>query len=249
MGLAAPSMAVQVRSFAGAAARHLRGNMTSSGRELLKWIALVFMTFDHVVKALLDGYVPVLSELGRIAFPVFALIMAFNLAQPGTDYAKSVKRLAGWGLIAQPFHVWAFGFLLPVNILFTFALATCLVWSIQDRRWLLASFLGLLAPLAVDYQWIGVWLVGAAWSWFRTGGTLQSLVGLASTKPTLAKLPWRLWICMGLLCWNNGNGWALLALPLMQLGRLQLPLPRLRWAFYGYYVAHLAVIGLIWTVS
>lgn len=69
--------------------------MTSSGRELLKWIALVFMTFDHVVKALLDGYVPVLSELGRIAFPVFALIMAFNLAQP-SNRLREVGKAVGW---------------------------------------------------------------------------------------------------------------------------------------------------------
>ncbi|MFL7985039.1 TraX family protein, partial [Xanthomonas vasicola] len=88
--------------------------MTSSGREALKWIALVLMTGDHVAKVLFGGYVPVLSELGRIAFPVFALVMAYNLAQPRADYAKSVLRLAGWGLLAQPFHAWAFGDWMPL---------------------------------------------------------------------------------------------------------------------------------------
>ncbi len=43
------------------------------------------------------GYVPVVSELGRIAFPLFALVMACNLAQPGADLRKSIRRLALWG--------------------------------------------------------------------------------------------------------------------------------------------------------
>ena len=68
-----------------------------SARELLKWIALLAMTGDHVAKVVLGGYVPVVSELGRIAFPLFALVMACNLAQPGADLRKSIRRLALWG--------------------------------------------------------------------------------------------------------------------------------------------------------
>ena len=55
------------------------------------------MTGDHVAKVVFDGYVPVVSELGRIAFPLFALVMACNLAQPGADLRKSMRRLALWG--------------------------------------------------------------------------------------------------------------------------------------------------------
>jgi hypothetical protein len=40
----------------------------SGARELLKWIALLAMTGDHVAKVVFGGYVPVVSELGRIAF-------------------------------------------------------------------------------------------------------------------------------------------------------------------------------------
>ncbi|MCE4352149.1 conjugal transfer protein, partial [Xanthomonas hortorum pv. cynarae] len=36
----------------------------------------------------------------------------------------------------------------------------------------------------------------------------------------------------------------LLAIPLMEVGYRNWKLPRLRWAFYGYYVAHLAVLAL-----
>ena len=52
-------------------------------------------TGDHVAKVVFGGYVPVVSELGRIAFPLFALVMACNLAQPGADLRKSMPARAG----------------------------------------------------------------------------------------------------------------------------------------------------------
>ncbi|WP_254044986.1 TraX family protein, partial [Xanthomonas citri] len=100
--------------------------MTSSGRELLKWIAVICMTCDHVATIVYGGHVPMLSQFGRIAFPLFAMVMAYNLAQERVDYAKSARRLLIWGLLAQPVHAWAFGTWWPLNVLLTFCLATCL---------------------------------------------------------------------------------------------------------------------------
>ncbi|MDV7251060.1 TraX family protein [Xanthomonas hortorum] len=221
--------------------------MTSSGRELLKWIALICMTCDHVATIVYGGYVPVLSQLGRIAFPVFALVMAYNLAQPRADYRKSVSRLASWGLIAQPVHAWAFGACMPLNVLLTFSLAACLVWAVDRRQWPLAAFLGVLAPILVDYQWTGVWLVLAAWHWFKGQGRLVNIFAWYDTCTTLAhvRIPLLLAAAMILMCLYNGNVWALLAIPLMEVGYRNWKLPRLRWAFYVYYVAHLAVLSLL----
>ncbi|CAH2708371.1 Conjugal transfer protein [Xanthomonas campestris pv. nigromaculans] len=221
--------------------------MTSSGREFLKWIALICMTCDHVATILYGGYVPVLSQLGRIAFPVFALVMAYNLAQPRADYRKSVSRLAIWGLIAQPVHAWAFGAWWPLNVLLTFCLAACLVWAVDRRQWPLAAFLGLLAPVFVDYQWTGVWLVLASWHWFKGHGRLVNIFAWYDTSTTLAhvRIPVLLAAAMILMCLYNGNAWALLAIPLMEVGYRNWKLPRLRWAFYVYYVSHLAVLSLL----
>ncbi|WAT16480.1 TraX family protein [Xanthomonas fragariae] len=205
--------------------------MTSSGREALKWIALVLMTGDHVAKVFFGGYLPVVSELGRVAFPLFALVMAYNLAQPRADSAKSMRRLLLWGVLAQPFHAWAFGYWLPLNVLGTFALATGLVCAVQGgRHWLLVVLLGVLVPVLVDYQWAGVLLVLASWGWFRTG-RLQWFAGVLAS--------------MAALCWYNGNVWALAALPVLALGYVWWPVRRVRWAFYGYYVVHLAVLAVL----
>ena len=128
----------------------------SGARELLKWIALLAMTGDHVAKVVFGGYVPVVSELGRIAFPLFALVMACNLAQPGADLRKSIRRLALWGLIAQPLHALAFGSWLPLNILLTFTLAVVAVHAFANNRPVLLLLAAGVLPMFVDYQWAGV---------------------------------------------------------------------------------------------
>lgn len=202
--------------------------MTSGGRELLKWIALVLMTGDHVLTVFSVGYVPVVSELGRVAFPVFALVMAYNLAQPGADAGKSARRLALWGLIATPAATLAFGQILPLNVLLTFAAAAGGIWALERRQWALAALLALVAPVALDYAWPGVWLVLVGWRCYRGQGGQ----------------PWLVWGCMGLLCLYNGNAWALLAIPLLRLGHLDVAIPRLGRVFYGYYVCHLAALSL-----
>ncbi|OOW68510.1 conjugal transfer protein [Xanthomonas axonopodis pv. melhusii] len=219
--------------------------MTSSGRELLKWIAVICMTCDHVATIVYGGHVPILSQLGRIAFPLFAMVMAYNLAQDRVDYAKSVRRLAIWGLIAQPIHAWAFGALLPLNVLLTFCLAACLVWAADRRQWPLVAVLALVAPLLVDYQWVGVWLVCAFWWWFKDRGRLVNIFYWYDPYSTLLHVRLPLWISLaiGLLCLYNGNAWALLAIPLVELGYRHWKLPRTRWAFYGYYVGHLALLS------
>ena len=199
--------------------------MTSSGREALKWIAVLLMTGDHVAKVLCGGYIPGVSEAGRVAFPLFALVMAYNLAQPGADVAKSVRRLALWGLIAQPVHALAFGYWIPVNILLTFALSAAAIYAASERRWVVLAFAAAVLPAFVDYQWAGVGFVLLTWLWFRGGSHVYGLLAFVG------------------LCAFNGNLWAFLAVPVaMWLGSADVPVRRTRWAFYGYYVAHLALL-------
>ncbi|WP_414499047.1 TraX family protein [Stenotrophomonas maltophilia] len=202
--------------------------MTGSARECLKWLAVILMTGDHVAKVIYGGYVPGLSEAGRVAFPLFGLVMAYNLAQPGADVVKSVRRLAVWGAIAQPVHALAFGYWLPLNILLAFALCAAAVYAVSERRWVVLAFAAVVLPAFVDYHWAGVAFVLLAWSGFRTG---RSLLVLAGFVP---------------LCLFNGNLWALVALPVVAaLSGARWHLPRGRWAFYGYYVGHLAVLSTV----
>lgn len=203
-------------------------SLGSGARELLKWIALLAMTGDHVAKVVFGGYVPVVTELGRIAFPLFALVMACNLAQPGADLRKSMRRLALWGVIAQPLHALVFGSWLPLNILLTFALAAVAVHALANNRPLLLLLAAGVLPMLVDYQWAGVGSVLLAWIAFRH------------------RAWWTLLIALAAVCWANRNGWAVLAVPMVLLAaRVQWQLPRWRWMFYGYYVGHLLVLAVV----
>lgn len=201
---------------------------TSSAIEALKWLALLSMTGDHVAKVLCGGYVPVLSELGRLAFPLFALVMACNLARPGADLVRSIRRLGLWGLVAQPLHALAFGAWLPLNILLTFTVAALAVFALARNRPLLLLLAAGVLPAVVDYQWAGVGFVVLGWIAFRHRAWWLLLIGFAA------------------VCWANHNGWALLAIPVAwALARVQWRIPRWRWAFYGYYVGHLAALVLL----
>ncbi|MDT9580602.1 TraX family protein [Stenotrophomonas indicatrix] len=220
--------------------------MSSGGRELLKWLALALMTGDHLVKVFGLGYVPLLSELGRVAFPVFALVMAYNLAQPGADVAKATKRLALWGLVASPAAYLAFGTVLPLNVLLTFAAAAACIWAYERRKWALAAVLFFGVPFLVDYQWAGVWLVVEGWFWFSNYGKAQPVRSVFGIwEPTLTVFPFWVWACMGLLCWYNGNAWALIAIPVLLLAEVDWAVPRSGRFFYLYYVGHLVLMAAI----
>ena len=69
-----------------------------------KWLALILMVIDHSNKYLFDGSQPWMYALGRISMPLFAFVLGYNLARPGTlasgGYRRLALRLAAFGLLA-----------------------------------------------------------------------------------------------------------------------------------------------------
>lgn len=122
--------------------------MTSSGREALKWLALVLMTGDHINAAFFDRSLPYLSEIARVAFPVFAFVLAYNLTDRSA-WAKRgqiVQRLVLIGLIAQSFHPLG---PLPLNVLYSFATGIGVVHYLSSDRGFAALALFLAAGFVV----------------------------------------------------------------------------------------------------
>lgn len=202
--------------------------MTSFAREWLKWVALVLMTGDHVNTVLLAGSQPWLSQAARAVFPIFAVVLVYNLhASSNPDAARrALYRLAIAAVLAQPFHAWAFGYWLPLNVLFTLALGLRIINAPMHVAVLLFG----LGGLFVDYQWAGLSvIVATAWMLRHPGHWLgPAMLGAAVTA----------------LYVINGNAWALAGLVLVWLLR-NAPgeFPRARWAFLGYYVIHLAILS------
>lgn len=209
-----------------------RVRYSSGALEALKYLALLSMVADHVNKALFDGAVAWLVPVGRLAFPIFACMMAYNLARPNADYAKTLRRLVLVAALATPFHpVITGGAWLPLNVLFTFFVAAAVIVQLQRGEWFWAavSFAG---ALFVDYQWSGVGLVISAWwffrrpSWSAAAAVLVSLAGVSLLV---------------------GNAWSFAAVPALLLAQHYAPaVPRLRWLFWAFYPAHLA---LLWSLA
>lgn len=207
----------------------------SGALEAAKWVALVAMVVDHVNAVFYGRELGHLADLvGRIAFPLFAVVAGVNLARPGRDLADAVQKFAGWGLVALPFHAVLFSQVdgwWPLNILFTFAVAAWVLRLIDVGWWQLAGVVFLLGGAVVEYWWPGVGLVVA--------------VALASrsSEPERYGLP--LVIAAGTLCMVNGNAYALLAAPvLVWLVRWAPTIPRSPRAFWWFYPGHLAAIWL-----
>jgi TraX protein len=119
---------------------------TNGQLEFLKWIALATMFLDHFGRHLLGyGKDTWIFASGRMAFPLFALVLALNLAREGERAARAwrtAKRLAVWCAVAVLPSVWARGEPMLVNVLGTLGLGATLCWTI-------ASTAGLPLRLAV----------------------------------------------------------------------------------------------------
>jgi TraX protein len=215
--------------------------ITGGSLEALKWLGLVLMTLDHVNKYLLHDAVPALYDAGRIVMPLFAFVLAVNLARAGTlasgAYPRVMQRLAVAAVIASvPFIAlgglgWGWW---PLNILATFLVATAAMYGF-DRGGKANAFLACLTLLVggafVEFWWPALAIIMGVWSYARRPSVAALLLGVAGVAA---------------LQLINQNAWAWAALPFIAVAiAMPLRVPRLRWVFYVFYPAHLAAIWAI----
>ncbi|NRF71381.1 conjugal transfer protein TraX [Aquincola sp. S2] len=206
--------------------------------EALKWLALLLMTVDHVNKYLRDWSTPWMFSAGRLAMPIFAVVLAYNLARSETlaagAYQRTMKHLAiGAAVSTVPFvalgKVQFAGGWLPLNILATLLVATAVMYLLElggARRMLLAAVVFIVGGALVEFWWPAIGMAVAAQHYFRrpSFGTAAAVI-----------------VCTALVGIVNGNHWGFAALAIVLAAtRVQLRVPRLRWVFYLYYPAHLA---------
>ena len=86
-----------------------RGNkffIENGSLELLKWIALILMTGDHINKYLLGNSNDILFTLGRMVMPLFVFILVYNLTRIGSfekeRYIPAIKRMLIFGFLSYP---------------------------------------------------------------------------------------------------------------------------------------------------
>jgi hypothetical protein len=205
--------------------------------EAIKWCALVAMVADHLNSIVLQHSQPVLSVIGRAAFPAFAFAIAYGFVRGAGNSRVKFERL-GWrlllvGLISQPVTVYVRGDAMA-NIMFTFLVGLSLYFVLE--HWvgalrLISIVLLLAAGSLVEYHVAGVVLVFACCYLIREG-TFES---------------WIVWLAaLCLLVVVNGNAWGFLVVPLV-LGAsgFHLELPRIRGFFYSFYPIHFLVLAAV----
>jgi hypothetical protein len=205
--------------------------------EALKWLALVLMTVDHVNHFIFKMQSPVMSDLGRIAMPLFGFVLAYNLARPDAMqkgiHLRAMPRLLLFGVLASPFYILLKGWF-PLNIMFTLLLATYLIYLIENENQFnrtLCVLVFIIGGIFVEYAWFATAYCLAAWWFCKSPSLVRGL----------------LWLGMTALLWvDNLNYWACAALPIIFLAPyIKIKVPRLRFVFYAYYPIHLALLLFI----
>lgn len=213
--------------------------------EALKWLALACMTCDHIDKYLLHASVPLLFNIGRLAMPLFGIILAYNLARPGTTerngYQRTMLRLAIAGAGATPAFLGLGGLLhgwWPLNIMFALLVVTTtlFLWEKGGTASKLAAIVvAVVGGSSVEFWWPGIGLCIACWAYCKRPGWTPMLCAV---------------LCCALLTIINGNSWALAALAIIcSACFVKLEVPRLKYVFYTYYPLHLTVLWVIHLLS
>jgi hypothetical protein len=223
----------------------------------LKVIALVAMTLDHIGVILLPTWT-VLRIVGRLAFPIFAYMVA-----EGCHYTHDRRRyLAGIALLGLACQVayWLVAGSLAQSILTTLALGIVTVYGLEYAKGHGGprGALALVGALALDLLFcvaLPVWL--APWSFSVDYGFWGVMLPPLVYLPRLwcpaaaSRRAWMLVTCsvglvllallhhssLGMVQW-----WSLLTLPLLALYRGRRGRWRMKHLFYVYYPLHLVVI-------
>lgn len=211
----------------------------------LKLIALVAMTADHIGVQLFPQ-VLLLRIIGRLALPIFAYMIA-----QGCRYTRNKVRylatIAIVALVCQLVYFIAMGSLYQC-ILVTFSLSILLIFALDSAIkqptfinifvaaltllsvWLLSDVLPRFLPgFYIDYGFFGILLPVLVW----LGRSKWQSIGLCA---------------VGLILLSAGNPvqwYSLLTLPLLALYNGKRGKANMKYLFYIYYPAHLAVIYLL----
>lgn len=199
----------------------------------LKLAAFAVMLGDHYDWFFSTGQ-GIHAGLGRLVFPVFGVVFAFNMAR--TDWHKLLSvvapRLALAGAAAHLPYAYLQGAPLPLNILFTLS-AAAVAFGVYQRHGLAAcALVVLIAGIFVDYAWFGLAGVVAVAVAFRTQPSPVVFLAMLAFSASL-------WLI-------NGNLLAVLAVPLLLVAsRIDMgEAPRLKWLFWLGYPLHLIALAI-----
>ena len=236
-------------------------DISSAGLHIL---AMVFMLCDHLWATVVSGN-EWLTCIGRIAFPIFAFMVAEGYRHTRNWRKYAIRLLIGAVISEIPFDlmctgVWFYPF--HQNVLWTFLIGLCLIRindRAKDKSTARRVFIGLLTVLVgfvlgfvtmVDYYGVGVVTV-LLFYFFRERNWKNLLIQLAvlvylNTR-VLGGLGYPLEI-FGLSIFLPQQGLAVLALIPIWLyrGKKGLQSKAFQYICYGFYPLHMLILWAAW---
>jgi hypothetical protein len=208
---------------------------------MLKWVAVVSMTIDHIGVVLYPEYT-LLRVVGRLAFPLYCYLIVLG-TKSTKDVWRYFTRLFIFALLSQLPYYLALGDspFYSFNIFFTLSFGVLALYFYETRSLLILVPIVATLVLNVDYNLYGLALIGCLYILDQ-----HPAYGVAATL-VLNALFFPVWMIQ--LC-------SLLALPLILLHhrsrtRIQSEAnPRYaypkwrRYFFYFYYPFHLTLLYL-----
>jgi len=225
----------------------------------LKIIAAISMLIDHIGYLLLPQ-VTVLRVIGRLAFPIFAFMIA-----EGCRYTKNKFRyfatMSALALIVQAVY-YVYSKNTTLTVLATFSISILLIYGLQSVKAILLDeksrlFEKLLVVelfamsvvavyvlnqiVTVEYGFYGCMLPVAA-SLFHTPKGNENRVFEKLDKISVHVAVMGAWLLMMSLQRGWAQPWSLLALPLLLLYSGQRGNHKMKYFFYIFYPLHLAAL-------
>lgn len=195
------------------------------------------MTLDHINTFILNGKYPLLFEAGRVVMPLFAFVLAYNLARTPKNesiYKRVMRRLLIYGLIATPFFIaihsvsvigWSW---YPLNILFTLLVSTFCIYCLEkgDSMSFVAGIV--LGGAVVEFLHPAILFTIFSWQYCRSGKKYWLLFMLLMMFP------------IGIINMSMSGAFSLVLIFLVS--KVDINIPRARNCFYAFYPTHLSVL-------
>ena len=235
-------------------------NIRSLSGNTLKIIAAIAMLIDHIGVIFYPENM-LLRAIGRIAFPIFAFMLAEG-ARYTRNKLRHILMLGALALICQVVYYFATGFLL-MSILVTFTLSLLLIYLLDAAKRALLAEDGrrtdrILMPMAfllaatavflfcrffeVDYGFVGC-MVPVILSLPNTRGIENAPPRLRRLDTVPARIPLS---CLGILLIALEFGalqlFSALAIPFLLLYSGKRGKCRMKYFFYIFYPAHLVIL-------
>ena len=220
-------------------------------QDILKIIAILTMTIDHIGYILTPSFEITLRLIGRLSFPIFVFLLVFNLSQQNI-FKKYLTRLFIFAiltsLIIGPFK-YTLKDMLPLNIFWTLLLSTTTIYGIDKinkdfknskTRLFIMGYMFLICTMLsflTDYEFYGFLYILNLYGWFKTQNKLFAVASLLfSFLINLhISIPASIISCLTTV---------LFLFPIRKSKNAKRFL-RPWWLFYAYYPFHLAILYAI----